>query len=136
MQDETIKPEHELSGLKILKQAKRQNGKFLLTELDEEMGKIVKAIRQSPQKNGSLNIHVAIKPGSTDGEIMVATAEIKNVKIPQVDVRPIHAFATMTGKMVSKDPSQSDFVDETSVIDSDTGEVKDIKDTSNIKSIK
>lgn len=131
------KPEFQLNGLDILKQTKRQNGKYLLTELNEEMQKIVKGIRQSPQKNGSLNIHIVIKPGSSDGEIVVATAEIKNVKIPQVDVRPIHAFATMGGEMVSKDPSQGDFLDEATEIDETTGEVKQVNTPKdNIKKIK
>ncbi len=122
-----LKPENELTGLKILKQAKKQNGLFLLQELNDEIMKIVKGIRQAPNKNGSLNIHLSFKPGSSDGEVVVATAEIKNVKVPTVDAQSIHAFSTMNGRLSSKNPAQPEMFDEATQIDDETGEVIVIK---------
>jgi len=116
----------KLSGLKILRQSRKHNGKFLMVELDEHIADIVQGIRSAPTKTGSLNIHMSFKPSSTDGQMVVAIAEIKNVKVPTVDQRPILGFTNTDGTISSKDPAQGDFMDEATRIDEETGEVKQV----------
>lgn len=62
--------------------------------------------------------------------------QIKNVKIPTVDTRPIFAFTTPTGEMSSNDPSQTEMFDDAVEIDKETGEVLSVKQNQFIKPIK
>lgn len=128
--------ENNLNGLKILRQAKKHNGQFILDELDETLTKMVSAIRNSPSKGGSLNINIALSPSSTDGQIITAMVEIKNIKIPTIDTRPIFAFTNVDGKMSSKDPTQIDMFENTKEINKETGEITAISQNTNITKLK
>lgn len=47
------KTNNALNGINILKKAKKHNGEFILGQLNSEITKIIKAIRNSPSKGGS-----------------------------------------------------------------------------------
>jgi hypothetical protein len=126
-----------ISGLQLLKQARKQDGKFVLQELDETLTEIVAAIRQAPHQGGSLNINIKLEPQSEDGLMITTTAAIKGVKKPVVPPRPSLAYTTKDGKMSNQDPTQGQMFDEEHPrerIDQETGEVKPVD--SKISSIK
>jgi len=127
--------ENKLDGLVILKTAKLAGGKFLIEQLDEDLIKIVKAIRKSPQKGGSLNINIALTPNSSDAEMITTIVKIANLKVPVIDAVPILSFSSKEGALHSKHPSQVEMFGDSKEVDKSTGEIKDISSKTNISII-
>jgi len=117
--------ENEMNGLKILQQATAKDGTPVLDDLAKQLRKVVKAMRRSPGKGGSLSVFFKLTPHTDDAELISIDADVRNVKIPAVDAKPIFAFADIDGALFDRDPKQNDMFD-TKTIDEDTGEVKNI----------
>jgi hypothetical protein len=118
----------EINGLHILKSAKKQDGQFVLEELDEKIAEIILAIRKNPQKGGSLNIQMKFEPQTDDAEMIITTVDITNVKKPNIPPRAVLTYTTKSGKLSSKDPNQGELFDNAKDIDTETGEIRSISD--------
>lgn len=124
------KQQNVISGLDILQQATAKDGTPVLDDLAKQLKKIVRGMRRSPGKGGSLSVFFKLTPHTDDAELISIDADVRNVKIPAVDARPIFAFADINGALFDRDPKQPDLFDAKN-IDEETGEIKSISTETN-----
>ena len=115
--------EYKLDALTVLKSARNLANEFILQQVDSEFKRIIKAMRKSPGKGGSLNIQIKIAPTSSDAEMIAFDVEVKNIKIPAVQTKPIMAYTTKDGLASINNPAQVEMFGDAKHVDIDTGEI-------------
>ena len=118
---------YDLNALTILKTAKNLAGEFVLIDVDNQIQMVIRAMRKSPGKGGSLNININMVPASKSSADMIAfIVEVKNIKAPSVAPSPIMAFTSKDGKTSINNPTQVEMFGDAKAVDMETGEITEI----------